>query len=83
VQQRNQAQWRGEGWDFAFEDWLVLWGDLWQHRGRGADQYCMTREDKEKPWTKDNCLVITREQHFNDHRHQQYETRRRKKAQQQ
>ena len=80
VQQRNQAQWRGEEWDFAFEDWIILWGDLWQHRGRGSDQYCMTRVDKEAAWTKLNCIVITREQHFANHRDQQYATKRRKRG---
>jgi hypothetical protein len=80
VQQRNQAQWRGEEWDFAFEDWIILWGDLWDHRGRGSDQYCMTRVDKEAAWTKLNCIVITREQHFANHRDQQYATKRRKRG---
>lgn len=62
-QQKNQAQWREEGWSISFEDWLALWGDLWHSRGRERGCYCMSRRDWSLPWTLENAQVITREQH--------------------
>ena len=81
LQQRNQAQFRKEPWNLAFDDWLVLWGDLWSKRGRGRDDYCMTRQDPEAAWCKHNAVVITRRQHFLDHRDKQVESNRRRRAQ--
>jgi hypothetical protein len=68
-QQKNQAQWRGETWDLAFDHWIELWGDLWPRRGRLVDDYCMTRKDWELPWTRDNTHVITRAEHACMHGH--------------
>ena len=62
-QQKNQAQYRGEIWELAFEDWILLWGDKWHLRGRTVNCYCMTRQDWELPWTRANAHVITREEH--------------------
>lgn len=64
AQQKNQAQWRGESWDLAFEDWVEIWGDDFDRKGRGLGSLCMTRRDLELPWTRDNVIIITREQHF-------------------
>ena len=63
LQQRNQAQWRDEGWDLGFDEWLGIWGDLWHLRGRTKGSYCMTRRDWSLPWTKNNVHVITRSEH--------------------
>lgn len=70
LQQRNQAQWRGEGWDeeFDLDVWLSLWGDKWNERGRERHQYCMTRQDHDLPWSAENCIVVTREEHFKNHK---------------
>jgi len=62
-QQKNQAQWREEGWDLSFEVWLEIWGDLWSQRGRERSCYCMTRRDWSLPWTEDNVKIVTREEH--------------------
>ena len=43
LQQRNQAQFRGEGWDFAFDDWLNLWGDQIHLRGRQKGSMTMVQ----------------------------------------
>jgi hypothetical protein len=72
LQQRNQAQYRNEGWDLDFDTWVSLWGDLWQLRGRDRDGYCMTRRDWDKPWTKKNVEVITRGEHFKRQRERRY-----------
>lgn len=65
IQQRNQAQWRGEGWSISFEAWKQLWDQSgqWHNRGRQRSCYCMTRQDHLLPWTVDNVQIITREQH--------------------
>jgi hypothetical protein len=65
IQQRNQAQWRGEGWTISFEAWKLLWdvSGQWENRGRARDCYCMTRRDHLSPWSIDNVQIITREAH--------------------
>jgi hypothetical protein len=63
LQQKNQAQWREEGWDIPFEAWRDLWRDLWDHRGRERGTYCMSRVDWSLPWTLSNVMIITREEH--------------------
>lgn len=63
LQQRNQAQWRDEGWDIDFASWCRLWADKWELRGRTRGTYCMTRIDWSLPWTLDNVHVITRSEH--------------------
>ena len=63
IQQKNQAQFREEGWDIPFEAWLEMWGDLWPLRGRTRDSYCMTRYDPFGPWDRENTMVIERREH--------------------
>jgi hypothetical protein len=63
LQQKNQAQFRKEGWQLDFEPWLDMWRDLWPQRGRATDEYCMTRVDTDLPWSKDNVMIITRKEH--------------------
>jgi len=63
LQQRNQALFRGEGWDLPFEVWCDIWGQQWELRGRERGSMCMTRLDWELPWTGDNVEIVTREQH--------------------
>ena len=65
IQQRNQAQWREEGWTISYEAWKDLWAESgqWDNRGRERGCYCMTRTDWSLPWTLDNVVIVTREQH--------------------
>ena len=35
----------------------------WDNRGRQRSCYCMTRRDITEPWSVDNVMIITREQH--------------------
>jgi hypothetical protein len=65
IQQKNQAQWREEGWDISFESWKQLWEDsgMWESRGRERGDYCMTRRDWSTPWTRANAQIITRQEH--------------------
>lgn len=62
LQQKTQANFRNEGWDVEFYDWLTIWGDKWSKRGRRPGQFCMSRIDNEKPWTKDNIVIWAREE---------------------
>jgi hypothetical protein len=63
LQQRNQANYREEGWELDFELWKELWGDHWLLRGRQRGTWCMSRRDWSLPWTRENTVVITREEH--------------------
>jgi hypothetical protein len=64
-QQKNQAQWRDEGWDLSFDAWCDLWeqSGQWLNRGRERGCYCMSRLDWSLPWTRNNVAIITREAH--------------------
>lgn len=73
LQQRNQANFRGEPWSLSFESFVDKWTEHWHKRGRGADDYCMTREDPDGEWDEVNTVVITRAEHFQQHRQRQYE----------
>lgn len=63
LQQKNQAQFRNEGWDFPFDDWLELWGDLIHYRGRKQGSMTMVRIDYTKPWHRDNARIVDRMEH--------------------
>lgn len=62
-QQKNQAQFRKEVWDIELEDWIAVWGDKWDQRGRKKGQYCLTRICYFDDWTADNVCIMTREDH--------------------
>jgi len=63
MQQRNQAQWRGEAWALDFEPWKKIWAPHWHLKGRSSHSRCMTRIDPAKPWSEHNVEIITRQQH--------------------
>lgn len=63
VQQRNQAVFREEGWSVTFEEYQHLWQAHWEQRGRLSASYMMTRINSDLPWSRENCCVITRQQH--------------------
>lgn len=65
-QQKNQAQFRKEGWHIEFNDWVAMWGSNWENRGRKPHQMCMRRIDNTKTWTIDNVEVINRSQFHKD-----------------
>jgi hypothetical protein len=59
---RSQAHYRGELHELTFDDWLVLWSDpeQWDNRGRQKDCWVLSRQDIEKSWSLENCVIITR-----------------------
>lgn len=60
IQQRNQAQWRGETWLLTFREWLAIWGDQYHRRGRNRDCMCMVRCDWDGSWTSHNAELVDR-----------------------
>jgi hypothetical protein len=65
IQQKNQAQFRDEGWLVTFEEWKQFWDQSgqWENRGRERGTYCMTRQDWSTPWTVKNIVIVPREVH--------------------
>jgi hypothetical protein len=63
LQQRNQAQWRGEIWALPFDAWLDMWQPLWHLRGRTRGTWCMSRQDWDGAWCPENVDIVPREQH--------------------
>ena len=60
---RAQANFRKEGWDFPFEDWVQAWQGRYDERGRTRDSICLTRTDLDRPWSLDNTQLLTRSEH--------------------
>ena len=61
---KAQAKFRDEGWDLDFEDYYEIWKDIWDQRGRGSDDLCMTRIDSSGPWSKANTEIVVRIEHL-------------------
>ena len=58
---RAQANFRNEGWEITIEQWFELWPmDKWVLRGRGSNDLCMVRIDRDRPFSVDNVKLITR-----------------------
>jgi hypothetical protein len=57
---RAQAKFRNESWDLEYQEWLDIWGDLWQQKGKGRDDYCLCRLDNDDGWNRANVAVMTR-----------------------
>jgi len=75
IQQKNQAQWRGESWYLSFEEWQLKWQEHWHQRGRRRSDYCMVRTDPEGDWSWPNVEVIERSEHCQRHRDRQMQNR--------
>lgn len=63
---KAQCDFRKEPWHLTFEEYFEMWKDQWDNRGRKGDNVCMTRRDPEKPWDKDNTIIITRKEHLRE-----------------
>jgi hypothetical protein len=62
VQQRNQAQWRGETWCITFDEFQDIWLGRWHLRGRGSAALAMSRTDWTGPWSRTGVELQTRQQ---------------------
>jgi hypothetical protein len=61
---KAQASYRKELWMLSFEEFQQLWLGLWDRKGRGIDDYCLTREDPDGAWILGNVFCIQRREHF-------------------
>ena len=59
-----QAKFRGDEHLLTFEEFFEIWKDHWHLRGRQADCICLTRIDPRGPWSKENCELVTRQEHL-------------------
>jgi hypothetical protein len=64
LQARAQANYRRECFQLTFEQFQRLWQKHWHQKGRGSDDYCLTREDPKGPWDIDNAICIPRVEHL-------------------
>lgn len=71
---RAQANFRGEEYLLTFEDFQSLWQTNWDSRGRGSDDYCLTREDPDDAWQIGNVACVTRKEYLARQKH--YKSRR-------
>jgi hypothetical protein len=62
--QRSQAIYRGEEYTLTYEEFMTLWADKWQQRGRKIDDYCLSRRNPALPWDINNTILITRREHL-------------------
>jgi len=74
VRHRAQCAFRGEGFELTLEDWCKFWPDeaAFARRGRSTEDLVMTRWDIEKPWSRENCCLLTRLAHFRIKNKRQY-----------
>lgn len=61
---KAQANFRGEEWCLTFEQYQSLWDQHWEQRGRGIDDYIMTRDDMDGVWREQNIIIIPRHEHL-------------------
>jgi uncharacterized protein (DUF1684 family) len=58
---RAQANFRNEGWEITIAEWFAIWPmDKWVLRGRGSNDLCMVRIDRDRPFSADNVKLVTR-----------------------
>lgn len=64
LQMKAQAQYRREVFAIGFEEFQRLWGDNWHRKGRGIEDYCLTREDPKGAWIWGNVQCMPRIEHL-------------------
>lgn len=64
LQMKAQASYRKETFELTFEQFQELWRDKWDMKGRGSDDYCLTRQDPLGIWCVDNVVCIPRIEHL-------------------
>ena len=57
---KAQANFRGEVWLLSFDEFQRLWMAFWPYRGRGRDDYVMSRDDPDGAWAIGNVACIRR-----------------------
>ncbi|CAB4137267.1 hypothetical protein UFOVP322_26 [uncultured Caudovirales phage] len=64
LQMKAQAMYRRETFALSFEEFQLLWIDKWNMKGRGKDNYCLTREDPNGAWIWGNVICLPRIEHL-------------------
>jgi len=64
LRMKAQCNYRDEEFELSWEDYLAVWQGWWHFRGRQPKDICLTRRDPDGPWTLDNCMLISRHEHF-------------------
>lgn len=64
MQMKAQATFRGEEFNLTLEEYQYLWRDNWDMKGRGSEEYCLTRDDPEGPWDIKNTQCVQRIVHL-------------------
>ncbi len=74
--QKENARRRGIEFNLSYEQWIEVWGDKIELRGRGRGKYCMARNNDCGPYAIDNVRIIpfednNKEQHkfLDNHNH--------------
>lgn len=54
----------GGEWRMTLMEFWSIWSNSghWNDRGRGQENYCMTRIDPHGPWTADNVEIVTKKE---------------------
>jgi hypothetical protein len=60
LQMKAQANYRKEVFALSFDEYQRLWLDNWAKKGRGSNDYCLTREDPEGAWIWGNVVCVLR-----------------------
>lgn len=62
--QRTNAEARGLGWLWTFEDWRAWWlrDDRWANRGKAKHQFVMARNGDTGPYCAENVHLATNDQ---------------------
>lgn len=60
------AKYRGEYWAFTHETWYDMWVEsgVMHHMSNKPEGYCMVRKDPIEAWSPNNCIIVTRRNHF-------------------
>jgi hypothetical protein len=61
---KAQANYRKELWMLSFPEFQQLWLGHWDQKGRGIDNFCLTREDQRGAWIWGNVICIPRREHL-------------------
>jgi len=75
LRMKAQADFRGEPWQLSFEEFQQAWQGRWERRGRGKDDYCLTRVNIQTAWAQDNVECIPRIEHLRNSQRRKKELR--------
>ena len=68
IAQRKRARQRGITWSISFMEWALIWAESghWNERGKGGDDYVMSRPGDKGPYSYKNTKIITNSENVNE-----------------